>query len=163
MTPPPAGADPGRTPRSPWEHALELHTAGKTSVEIAAALAEAQLDAESIAVLINALPNARMPQALPEAKLDLGVNPLAPGLFSIFELGLQGSPRLIGLYWLAFGGGLAGVVGIFMLLSLLADAESELWSDSFQFLIPRLGFGVALAAAARGAYLWLSAVHIRRK
>jgi len=163
MTPLPAGADPGPPARTPWEHALELHTAGKTSSEISAALSEAQLDAESIAVLINALPNGPMPHALPEANLDLGVNPLAPGLFSIFELGLNGPPRVTGLYWLAFGGGLAGVLGVFMLLSLLGDPESDTWSDSFRFLIPRFGFGIALAAIARGASLWLSAIHIRRK
>ncbi len=150
--------------RTPWQHAMALHSEGKTPAEIRAALTHAQLDPESVAVLLNALPDSRMPSVMPEAKLDLGVNPLAPRLFSIFELGLSGDPKTIGLYWLVFGGVLSVLLGVFMLLSVMGDDEvSDTWAYGVLVVLPRFGFAVALLSVARGVSLWLGAVRIRRK
>jgi hypothetical protein len=123
MTAPPPGAD--QPAPTPWQQAQALYDAGKTHVEIRAALAAANVDAESIGVLLNSLPDAVMPSALPEAKLDLGVNPLAPGLFSVFELGLTGNPRITGRYWLVFGGVLGALTGLFMLVTALGTPRQK--------------------------------------
>ena len=145
--------------------AQQLHAEGLSPQKVAAALAESGLDAEAVSVLINALPDARMPQALPEANLDVGVNPLAPGLFSLFELGLSGAPRTIGTYWLAFGAVLGVVVGLFVLVTALSDPNegSEASVFASEYVLLRVGFSLAVAAIARGAYLWVTAVRIRRK
>ncbi len=166
----PTGADDASAPeRTPWQHAQQLLTEGNTPLQIAQALAQTGLDAESVRVLINALPGARMPQALPEANLDLSVNPLAPSHFSLFELGLRGDPRTIGLYWVAFGAVLAALLGLLTLVGALSEGSAvtdeidENWQYATTVVLPRLGLALALAAITRGLYLWLTSVSIRRK
>ena len=169
MTAPQGEGEAASPERTPWAHALALHTEGKTPHHIAEALAETGLDAESVRVVLNALPNARMPQALPEANLDLSVNALAPNHFSLLDLGLQGEPRTIGLYWLAFGLVLGVAMGALLLAGALAghaaaaDEAEENWQFATTVAIPRLGLGLSAAALGRGLFLWLTSVTIRRK
>ncbi len=163
MTP---DAPPSRTP---WEVARALHAEGKSRAEIAKALADQALDPESMTVLLNALPDGPAPHALPAPNLELRIDPLAPRLLSLTELGLAGDARTTGLYWLAFGGVLALVVGLVLGVTAVRGFEAEdeealaAWAFATFTVLPWVGFGAAGLAIVRGAALWFSAVRLRRK
>lgn len=92
---PPAG--------TPFAQAQALQALGKSREEIVELLKAKGVDAESARVVVNSLPGAPMPQALPEATFSMPTNPLAPQTVALSDLGLSGDPRTVGLYWVAFG------------------------------------------------------------
>jgi len=92
---PPAG--------TPFAEAQALQAQGKTREQIVEALKAKGVDAESARIVVNSLPGAPMPPALPEATFSMPTNPLAPQTFAVSDLGLSGDARTVGLYWVAFG------------------------------------------------------------
>lgn len=157
-------APPGEQPResSPngtlFERARAMVESGSTTDDVKTMLAASGLDDESVRVLLNSLPNAKVPAALPEPNVSLTTNPFAPDLFSLTELGLTGDPATVGLYWLVFSAVLLVVLLIVLFLPLPQLFGSEGPSDAFLYFVdvvlPPAGFGLVAIAFARGAYLF---------
>jgi hypothetical protein len=145
---------PGETP---FDEAVRRHTQGESAEGIRAALRARGLDAESVQVLVNSLPGAPVPAELPEATVSLTTNPLAPGLFSVTELGLSGDSRVVGAYWLTFGLALLVVVCLVLFVPLPELFGEAGPSEAFLFFIdevvPPAGFGLVAFSLARGLYL----------
>lgn len=147
------------TPTEPatFEFARDQLAAGRSPAEVKQALIARGLDEESARVLVNSLPGARLPAALPEANVSLSTNALAPDLFTFGELGLSGDAATVGLYWVVF----AAVLLVVLLLVLFVPVPelfgSEGPSDSFLYFIevvlPPAGFTIVGVALARGLYL----------
>jgi hypothetical protein len=110
---------------------------------------------ESIQVLLNALPSASAPPAVPDLKLDWSQNALAPASLSVFELGLSGGKRTIALYWLVFGSVLFTLSASLRLacdFELLSDGQKARWISTFGLWVSAL----ALAEGFRRLFqLWL--------
>ncbi len=149
---------PATPPGTLFERARAMIEAGAPSDEVKTMLASNGLDEESVRVLLNSLPGAKLPSALPEANVSLTTNPLAPDLFSFTELGLTGDPATVGLYWLTFSGVLLVVILIVLFLPLPQLFGSEGPSDAFLYFVdvvlPPVGFGVVAITFARGVYLF---------
>lgn len=141
-----------------FDRARAMVEAGSPPPDVKAMLTSNGLDEESARVLLNSLPGAKLPSALPEANVSLTTNPLAPDLFSFTELGLTGDPATVGLYWLTFSGVLLIVILIVLFLPLPQLFGSEGPSDAFLYfvevILPPAGFGLVAITFARGAYLF---------
>jgi len=129
--------------------AQRLHAEGKSRSDILAELSAQGLDEESARILLNTLPGAPERHDLPEANLDMGKNPLAPSMFTLSHLGLSGPPRMVGIYWIAFG-----AVAFVLLGLLLITAEVNPWAtpSRLALVFARIGLGLGLLAVIRG--LW---------
>lgn len=88
---------------TPFAEASALLAQGKSPAEIFEALKAKGVDAESARVVVNSLPGAVMPQALPEATFSMPTNPLAPQTVALSDLGMSGDAKTVGTYWVAFG------------------------------------------------------------
>ncbi|MCA2977860.1 MAG: hypothetical protein INH41_13920 [Myxococcaceae bacterium] len=156
---------PPPAPETPFEEARRRQAAGERPDAIAAALRSRGLDDESARVLVNSLPGARVPSQLPEANVSLTTNPLAPGLFSLSELGLSGDDVVVGAYWLTFGLALAVVVSVVLFLpmpELFGEAgPSEGFLVIVDEVLPPVGFSLVALSLARGWYLVLRSRRVR--
>jgi hypothetical protein len=145
------------TGETPYDEAVRRHGQGESPEHIRAAMLARGLDAESAQVLVNSLPGAPTPAELPEATVSLTTNPLAPGLFSVTELGLSGDSVVVGTYWLTFGLALLVVVCLVLFVPLPEVFGEAGPSDAFLFFIdevvPPAGFGLVAFSLARGLFL----------
>ena len=149
------------TPQTPWQRALAMSEQGASAGDIAVALTADGLDAESVRVVVNSLPNAPPPPTLPSARVDFSTNLLAPNTVALFELGLEGDRNTVGLYWMAFGGVLTLMsAGFWALMN--ATEPTGPWAEFAAVTLP-VFVVVALLGVARGAWLWKSSVRIRRR
>ncbi len=150
---------------TPFDEARRRHAQGEAPDGIAAALRARGLDDESARVLVNSLPGARVPSQLPEANVSLTTNPLAPGLFSLTELGLSGDDAVVGAYWLTLGLGLAVVVSLVLFLPMPELFGEEGPSQGFLVIVddvlPPVGFSLVALSLARGWYLVLRSKRVR--
>jgi hypothetical protein len=132
-----------------------MHAEGKPREEIARALAADGTDPESVKVVLNSLPGASMPAKLPELKFDQGVNALAPELLSVLDMGMEGKPATVALYWLTFGALLAVSITVVLAIGKFDDLESTTtqWAKFSFTVLPLIGYPVAGLAVLRA--LWL--------
>ncbi|MCU0697254.1 MAG: hypothetical protein MUC96_12070 [Myxococcaceae bacterium] len=149
--------EPRAAEETPFDEALRRHGLGQSREIIRAALRERGLDDESARVLVNSLPGAPVPSDLPEANVSLTTNPLAPGLFSVTELGLTGDALVVGAYWLVFGLALLVVVCLVLFVPLPELFGEKGPSEAFLFFIdevlPPAGFALVAFSLARGLFL----------
>ncbi len=117
------------------------------------------LDDESANVLINSVAGA-MPPALPEAELSRGTNVLAPSAFSLSDVGLQGHPSVVGLYWMGFG---AAILIALFIAGMLTVTGIVKVPDAVQFYALRVGGFVSMSFVAWGLFRWSQGVTIRRR
>ncbi len=145
----PAAAGQGGADRTLFARAQELLAKGVARPDILAQLKAQGVDEESAKVVLNSLPGAPMPSRLPEASLELGINPLAPKTVALSDLGLQGEPRVVGVYWIAFGVVLILLAG----LALLAN-EAQLTGETagLTSVATRVGIGLGFCAVAYGLF-----------
>lgn len=125
---------PGEAPPSapsPFERARAWHAEGQSRADIARRLA-GELDEDSLKVVLNTLPGAPLPHALPEARFDTSTNALAPGALSFLDFGLSGERRIVAGYWLALG-------------SLLLAPPLVVWVLDFAGVLPPLPGQVGFA------------------
>lgn len=142
---------------SSYEQARALLERGQSLEEVKQALQQSGLDEESVRILLNSLPGAPQPAALPEPNVSLSTNALAPDLFSLGELGLSGDPVTVGLYWLVFSGAQLVVLLLVLFVPVPELFGEEGPSPSFLYFIdevlPPVGFTLVGLAFARGVYL----------
>jgi hypothetical protein len=122
-------------------------------------LKDAGVDEESARVLINSFEGAN-PSALPDASFSPGTNPLAPSSFALDDFGLHGDPATVGLYWMAFGGTIALMVGVFALL-VYADVVEE--APVALLVLSRVMGTLAAGAFCWGAVKAIGSVRVRRR
>lgn len=150
-TKPPEAAAAGQGGEEPslFIRAQALLAKGVARADILAQLKAQGVDDESAKVVVNSLPGAPMPSKLPEASLELGINPLTPKTVTLSDLGLQGEPRVVGVYWIAFGVVLILLAG----LALLAN-EAQLTGETagLTSAATRLGIGLGFAGVAYGLF-----------
>ncbi len=155
--PAPSAPEPTSPPvaGTPYARALELHGRGTSREDIATALAADGVDAASVKVVLNSLPNATMPSKLPELKFDQGVNALAPELLSVLDMGMEGKPVTVALYWLTFGALLAVFITVMLSIGKLDDLESTTtdWAHFGFTVLPLVGYPLSGLAILRA--LWL--------
>jgi hypothetical protein len=138
-----------------YAQAQALYEQQLTRPQIAEELTRRGADAESVQVVLNTLPGAPQPQALPEVHFDQSVNPLSPQLLSVLDMGLQGDRVTVALYWLTFG----GVLGVFMTI-VLAVGETDFltstsgaWASFAMHALPWVGYPLAAFAIVRAVFL----------
>lgn len=151
-----------------FERARALIEQGRSREEARAELTSQGLDEESVRVVLNSLPGARLPSELPEPTMSLSTNALAPDLLSVSELGLSGSPLVVGAYWLTFSGALLVVLLLVLFAPVPELFGEEGPSDAFIYfvetILPPVGFGLVAVSFARGLYLVLQArLKLRRR
>lgn len=117
------------------------------------------LDEESALVLINSVMGA-MPSELPSAQLSVGRNVLAPGTFSLSDLGLTGPAHIVGLYWMGFGAAILLALGVAAILTLTGLADVP---DAVAYYAVRLGGVASMACVAWGVIRYSQGVTIRRR
>jgi hypothetical protein len=153
------GTPPSPATDSMFEQARTLLEQGRSELEVKQMLMGLGLDEESARVLVNSLPGAIHPSALPEPTVSLSTNALVPDLFSLGELGLSGDPATVGLYWLVFSVVLLAVLLFVMFVPVPELFDDKGPSDAFLFFVdvvlPPVGFGLVGGAFARGAYLFV--------
>lgn len=166
-TPRPADTTPDLKPTSatdaaaagvamtPYGQAMALFAAGKKRDEILAALKGQSLDDESIAVVLNSLPDAVQPSKLPEVNFDQGTNALSPEVLSVLNLGIEGSPVTVAMYWFAFGAILAFFVSLILLVgeTELLEQTSSPWAIFAYHSLPWVAYPMAAFAIGRAAFL----------
>lgn len=154
----PPETPPNDAAQNPWQRLNEWRAAGVPKTEWLARLKQAGFDEESARILVNSLEGAN-PAALPEASIG-GTNPLTPGSFALGELGLQGDPFTVGLYWLAFGGTIGVLVAVFVAM---------VWADVVEapeeglFVLARVMGTLATLAIGWGVGKILTSVRVRRR
>jgi hypothetical protein len=145
--------------RVSFDEVKARYEAGEKPSAIKSWLLARGVDAEAAQVLVNSLPSAPMPSALPEPSVSLTTNPLAPDLFSLTELGLQGSPGTVGAYWIAFALGLLFVLLLVMFIPMPELFGSGGPSDAFLYFVeevlPPAGLFIVVVALVRGFFLVL--------
>jgi hypothetical protein len=122
-------------------------------------LKAAGVDDESARVLLNSFDGAN-PSALPDASFSPGTNPLAPSTFSLDDVGLHGEPATVGLYWMAFGGTIALMVGVFALL-VYADVVEQ--APLALIVLSRAMGTLGAGAFGWGALKFAASVRVRRR
>jgi hypothetical protein len=146
---PAGGEEPAATEVSLYQQALTLQQQGVSRDDIRTQLLARGLEAESVGVVLNSLPNAPMPPLLPEAHLELGINPLAPNTVAVSDLGMSGDPRVVGLYWLTFGVVLTLLCGVVLWVNeaKLTDASAGLYG-----FFAKIGIFLGAVATVFGFY-----------
>ncbi len=156
-TPAEAEGAPTSAGHSLFEEAGRLMAESHDAEQVKRALMSRGLTEEAARVLVNALPTGALPSSLPEPSLSLTTHAMVPDLFSLTELGLQGDPALVGLYWLAFSG-----VFLLVLLLVVLVPLPELFGEAgpsegflvfIEDVVPPVGSAVVVAAFLRGLFL----------
>lgn len=142
----------------PWQQLLAWRAEGLPRDQWLTRLKAAGLADDSARVLVNSLDGAN-PSLLPEASFSPGVNPLAPASFALDDLGLQGPPATVGLYWMAFGATLALMVGVFAVLvwTKVVDAPDAL------LVLARTLAALGAVAFGWGTFKAVTSVRVRRR
>jgi hypothetical protein len=153
-----AASDPAPL-ADPWRQLQAWRAEGLSREEWLTRLKGAGLDDESARVLVNSLDGAN-PSLLPEASFSPGVNPLAPASFALDDLGLQGPPVTVGLYWMAFGATLALMVGVFAVLVWTKVVDQA--PDALLVLARALAT-LGAVAFGWGAFKAVTSVRVRRR
>lgn len=143
----------------PWRQLQAWRAEGLPRDQWLTRLKAAGLDDESARVLVNSLDGAN-PSLLPEASFSPGVNPLAPASFALDDLGLQGPPVTVGLYWMAFGATLALMVGVFAVLVWTKVVDQA--PDALLVLARALAT-LGAVAFGWGAFKAVTSVRVRRR
>lgn len=148
------------TPTAPvaetlYARAMGMQSDHLTRAEMVAALTALGHDAESITLVLNSLPGATPESKLLELRLDQSVNPIAPGLLSFTEMGLEGDRRTVALYWATLGVALNvfTMAMVFIGPSEFLDSTSSAWAQFAFPVIPWIGFPLGILALWRAAML----------
>lgn len=142
-----------------WDLVNRLKTEGASREVVLEKLKGLGLDDESAKVLVNSVMGA-MPADLPSAQLTGGTNVLAPGSFTLSDIGLTGHPTVVGLYWMGFGAAILLALGIGALMSV---TELVTVPDDVAFFALRLGGIASMAFIAWGVFRYMQGVTIRRR
>jgi hypothetical protein len=142
-----------------WSQVTEWKQAGVPRAEWQPRLVAAGLDDESARVVVNSVDGPE-PTQLPDAAFAPRTNALSPGSFAFGEMGLQGNPATVGLYWLVFGVAVLAMLGAFALLIEFEVVEQP--PDQLLF-IARVMAPIALVALALGGWKVAGAVRVRRR
>lgn len=142
-----------------YQRVVEWHAQKLPRAEMLEKLKADGLDDESANVLVNSVVGA-LPPALPEADLTRGINPLAPSAFSLSDVGLQGHPSVVGMYWMGFGGAILIALFIASMLTLSGIVDLP---DGVQFYALRIGGFTSMTFVAYGLFRWSQGVTIRRR
>jgi hypothetical protein len=151
--------DAGQQQESPFALVTRWKREGVPQDHWRSRLLERGLDAESAQIVINSIAG-RNPAELPTATFGQGTNPLAPGSFAFTDLGLQGHPATVGLYWLVFGIAALGMLSVFALL-VFTDVVRE--PDLALVVVGRVMGTIGGLAMLRGAWQLLGAVTVKRR
>jgi hypothetical protein len=149
-TPPPS--------TTPWTQLQALRAEGVARADWVSRLVSAGLTPEDARVLVNSL-DGPTPSALPEPSFAPGINPFATAL-PFTELGLEGAPVTVGLYWVAFGAAVFFMLGLFALLVSLDIAR--LPEDALRLIAWVMG-SIGAGAIGWGALRVLGRVRVRRR
>jgi hypothetical protein len=142
-----------------YQRVVEWHAQKLSRDEMIKNLKADGLDDESANVLINSVAG-RLPPELPEAGLTRGTNVLAPSAFSLSDVGLQGHPSVVGLYWMGFGAAILIALFISGMLTITGVVNVP---DAVQFYALRVGGFVSMSFVAWGLFRWSQGVTIRRR
>jgi len=142
-----------------YQRVVEWHAQKLPREEMIKNLKADGIDDESANVLINSVAGL-LPPDLPEAGLTRGTNVLAPSAFSLSDVGLQGHPSVVGLYWMGFGAAILIALFIAGMLTLTGIVNVP---DSVQFYALRVGGFVSMSFVAWGLFRWSQGVTIRRR
>ena len=142
-----------------YQRVVEWQTAKLPREKMIEQLKADGLDDESANVLVNSVIGA-LPPDLPEAGLTRGTNVLAPSAFSLSDVGLQGHPSVVGLYWMGFGAAILIALFIAAMLTLTGIVNVP---DSVAFYALRVGGFVSMSFVAYGLFKWSQGVTIRRR
>lgn len=142
-----------------YQRVVEWHAQKLPREKMVEQLKADGLDDESIGVLINSVAGA-LPPALPEAELTRGTNVLAPSAFSLSDVGLQGHPTVVGMYWMGFG---AAILIALAIATVLTMAGLVSVPDAVQFYALRIGGFTAMCFVSWGLFRWSQGVTIRRR
>ncbi len=142
-----------------WDLVRRLKTEGATREQVLERLKATGLDDESAKVLFNAVMGA-MPADLPSAQLSPGTNILSPTVFTLSDIGLTGSPTVVGLYWMGFGAAILIALGIGALMT--ESGLVTLPEDVGDYAL-RLGGVASMACIAWGFFRYTQGIVIRRK
>lgn len=142
-----------------YQRVVEWHAQKLPREKMVEQLKADGLDDESVNVLINSVAGA-LPPELPEAELTRGTNALAPSAFTLSDIGLQGHPSVVGMYWMGFGAAILIALG---LASALTFAGIVNVPDAVQFYALRVGGFVSMCFIAWGTFRWSQGVTIRRR
>ena len=140
---------------NPWEIARALHEKGTPRADIVAELTRRGLDEESVKVVLNTLPGAPTPSALPEARFDMATNALAPKLFAVADLGIEGDRRTVALYWLTFGlfFGVLTTGALLLGWANVFESSSSPWGQFAIRALPWIGYPLSVLALVRAFLL----------
>jgi hypothetical protein len=142
-----------------WRQVTEWKQAGVPRAEWQGRLLAAGLDDESARVVVNSVDGAA-PSQLPDAEFAPRTNALTPGAFAFGDLGIQGPPATVGVYWLVFGAAVLLMLGAFGLLVTFEVVEEP--PDQLLF-IARVMVPIALLALVGGGWKVAGAVRVRRR
>lgn len=152
--------DPAPAPsESPFALVTRWKSEGVPQDQWRARLLEGGLDPESAQVVINSIAG-RTPADLPAATFGQGTNPLAPGSFAFTDLGLQGHPATVGLYWLVFGVAVLVMLSVFALL-VFSDVVRE--PDLALVVVARVMGTIGVLALLRGAWQVFGSISVKRR
>lgn len=135
-----------------YDSARSLAAENLTIPQIQAELLRRGHDPDSVRVVLNSLPGARLSVATVQFNIDQSVNALSPQLLSFSGMGLDGDRATVALYWMAFGTVLAIIVTLILLVGQvpLLESTSGLWARFALPALPWVGYPLALLAIARG-------------
>lgn len=142
-----------------WDLVNRLKAEGASREVMLEKLKALGLDEESAKVLVNAATGV-MPADLPSAQLTGGTNVLAPGSFTLSDIGLTGHPTVVGLYWMGFGAAILLALGIGTLMNVTGLVTVP---EEVSFLSLRLGGIAAMSFVGWGVFRYLQGVTIRRR
>ena len=162
-------SDSSETPGSPvspdvqsatwWRQVTDWKEAGVPRAEWQPRLVAAGLDDESARVVVNSVDGAA-PTQLPDAEFAPRTNALTPGAFAFGDLGIQGAPATVGLYWFVFGAAVLLMLGVFALLVTFEVVDEP--PDQLLF-IARVMVPIALLAMVAGGWKVAGSVRVRRR
>lgn len=143
-----------------WTLVHKLKTEGVSREDAITKLKEQlSLDDESAKVMVNAVMGA-LPSELPSAQLTGGTNALAPGVFTLSDIGLTGPSHIVGMYWMGFG---VAILVALMLGTMMTAADLVQLPDLVGEYAWRIGGFVAFVCLVWGAWKLSQSLSIRRK
>ena len=142
-----------------WDLVKRLKADGVPREQMLEKLKATGLDDESAKVLINSVVGA-MPADLPNAQLSPGTNILAPGMFTLSDIGLTGPPATVGLYWMGFGAAILLALGLGFIMTEMLGKELP---EDVGFYALRVGGFLSMSCVGWGLFRYSQGITIRRK
>ncbi len=142
-----------------WDLVKRLKAEGVTPADAVARLKATGLDDESAKVLVNSVMGA-MPTDIPSAQLTPGTNILAPAVFTLSDIGLTGSPTVVGVYWIGFGAAILLALGVGFMMT---ATDLVKLPDDVGYYAVRLCGVASMTCIAWGAFRYSQGITIRRK